>query len=68
VESDVLAEWGGQLEITALCAALHCAILVHSAAAPVVKMGEDSAAVVINLTFHRHYYALGEHYNTVQAL
>lgn len=67
VESATLAEWGGQLEIKALCASLLVKVRIFSATAPEVMMGEEVAGAVdtLNVTFHKHYYALGEHYNSV---
>lgn len=64
------AEWGGQPELLALTRLLHRPIWVHSRGAPVLKMGEDilDAPPPLQLTFHRHYYALGEHYNSVKPL
>lgn len=71
------AEWGGQLEVRALSECLRRPIHIYEAAAPVIKMGEETAARVdssvesssttepIIVTYHRHYYALGEHYNSV---
>lgn len=60
------AEWGGQLEVRALSECLHRPIHVYDATAPVVKMGEDGSGDPIIVTYHRHYYALGEHYNSVK--
>jgi OTU domain-containing protein 6 len=65
------AEWGGQLEVRALSECLHRPIHIYEANAPVLKMGEDSVGnesrrvEPIIITYHRHYYALGEHYNSV---
>lgn len=68
VASLTQAEWGGQLEIKALSAALQRPIMVYSANAPVMCMNDSSAAVgevaPLRVTFHSHYYALGEHYNS----
>ena len=74
-------EWGGQLEIRAISDVLHIPVYIYDANAPVLKMGEeylytnssggDSSDIVnrvINLTFHRHYYSLGEHYNSAVAM
>ena len=64
------AQWGGQLEVRALAQALKRTIIVYSVeySEPVV-MGEEfsshSDSNPIRLSFHRHYYALGEHYNSV---
>lgn len=63
-----LAEWGGQIEIQALCESLQRKIHVYSADAPLLRMGEDtvaSDAPPLRISYHKHYYALGEHYNSV---
>ena len=64
---------GGQVEINALCSVLQRRIWIYGADAsmPILKMGEDCAQntgvidVPIRVSFHRHYYTLGEHYNSV---
>jgi hypothetical protein len=41
---------------------------VHEADKQPVNMGEEFAAdAVIHLSYHRHAYSLGEHYNSVVA-
>lgn len=72
--------WGGQLELRALSAGLKRPIVVFSAEGPPLVMGKEFAVEgertededddwanksMILLSFHRHYYALGEHYNSV---
>lgn len=70
--------WGGQLELRALSEALKVPIVVFSAESPPLTMGEEhypdgedsedkdwSKKKAVLLSFHRHYYALGEHYNSV---
>ena len=72
--------WGGQLELRALCEGLKCPIVVFSAEGPPLTMGAEYAQgdadgnsdgigcnkdKALLLSFHRHYYALGEHYNSV---
>jgi OTU domain-containing protein 6 len=63
------AEWGGQLEIKALCSCLNRTMLIFSADSPVLKMGDeegkDCSRIPLKLAYHRHFYALGEHYNSV---
>ena len=61
-------EWGGQLEIRAMCAALRRCVLVYDAAAPVLAMGEEfrTNGPELRLAYHRHYFSLGEHYNSVE--
>lgn len=63
------AEWGGHIELRALAKALHKNIMVYSATAPSplkIDCGDNSNDHnQILLTYHRHYYALGEHYNVL---
>lgn len=79
VASSTLAEWGGQLELKALATALGRTIVVYSADAPVLTMQPQDAAYVasttslsvgppLRLSYHKHYYALGEHYNSVRSI
>ncbi|XP_078606780.1 deubiquitinase OTUD6B-like [Branchiostoma floridae x Branchiostoma japonicum] len=63
------AAWGGQLELQALSRILMCSIEVIQAEGPAIKIGEEyDAKLPIILTYHRHMYGLGEHYNTVRPL
>lgn len=64
------AQWGGQLELRALSSALNRPIVVYSADTAPLTMDDDSGnhrddkiREPILLSFHRHYFALGEHYN-----
>mmetsp|Transcript_12046 Transcript_12046/g.22410 ORF Transcript_12046/g.22410 Transcript_12046/m.22410 type:complete len:339 (+) Transcript_12046:108-1124(+) len=72
--------WGGQLELRALSEGLKCPIVVFSAEGSPLTMGAEYAPSAekdggdgndwdkkkaLLLSFHRHYYALGEHYNSV---
>jgi len=61
------AVWGGQIELQALAHALKVPIVVYSGDAPKVTMGEQytSSSPSLHLSFHKHAYALGEHYNSV---
>ena len=58
------AEWGGQPELLALARVLGRPIWVHSRDAPLLKMGEGAGAPLV-LTYHRDYYALGEHLSLI---
>jgi OTU domain-containing protein 6 len=64
------SDWGGQLELRALACSLATPIEVFSAESDVIKMGtefsEDREA--LQLTYHLHYYTLGEHFNSVAPL
>ena len=80
VASPVLAEWGGQLEVRALAGALGRPIHVYSADAPLLRMEPlgtpgtfveglaENSPSPLRLTYHKHYYALGEHYNSVTGI
>eukprot|EP00551_Chaetoceros_affinis_P004093 CAMPEP_0203683308 /NCGR_PEP_ID=MMETSP0090-20130426/47456_1 /ASSEMBLY_ACC=CAM_ASM_001088 /TAXON_ID=426623 /ORGANISM="Chaetoceros affinis, Strain CCMP159" /LENGTH=380 /DNA_ID=CAMNT_0050552449 /DNA_START=79 /DNA_END=1221 /DNA_ORIENTATION=+ len=70
------SEWGGHVELRALSTALQKTIVVYSAeSSPLFITNDDGGANdaaaddddnnVIRLSFHRKYYALGEHYNSV---
>mmetsp|Transcript_18911 Transcript_18911/g.40536 ORF Transcript_18911/g.40536 Transcript_18911/m.40536 type:complete len:336 (+) Transcript_18911:288-1295(+) len=69
--------WGGQLELRALSEGLKRPIVVFSAEGSPLTMGSEYAPDAGNddndwgkkeallLSYHRHYYALGEHYNSI---
>lgn len=61
------ADWGGELELRALADELRVRILVHRADAnEPLAMGEAGGdGAPLHVAFHQHYYALGEHYNSV---
>jgi OTU domain-containing protein 6 len=63
-------EWGGQVELKAIAASYQLPILIFESSAEPILMGEefdDGSGGVgpLKVCFHRHYYALGEHYNCV---
>jgi len=61
------ADWGGELELRALADELGVQILVHRAAEsePLVLGQKHDKGSPLQVAYHRHYYALGEHYNSV---
>lgn len=61
------SDWGGQLELRALACALETPIHVFSAESDVISMGDEFTAMrqPLQLTYHLHYYTLGEHFNSV---
>jgi len=62
------SDWGGHLELRALHQALKRSIVVYSAVQPKLVLGEDDGGGdPIRLSYHLHYYSLGEHYNQVVA-
>lgn len=56
--------WGGQLEIKALSSALKCPIKVIQASGPPTLQGENFEGQPLTITYHRHLFRLGEHYNS----
>lgn len=57
--------WGGQLEIKALSSSLKCPINVVQATGPdSIKQGVEFPGPPLVISYHRHMYSLGEHYNS----
>lgn len=56
--------WGGQIELKALSNALKCPIKIIQASGPPTIQGEDYPGPPLIVTYHRHLYRLGEHYNS----
>nr|XP_023015652.1 OTU domain-containing protein 6B [Leptinotarsa decemlineata] len=56
--------WGGQLELRALSNILTSPIKVIQATGPPTLQGEQFRGPELILTYHRHLYRLGEHYNS----
>lgn len=62
-------DWGGQLEIRALSNVLRCPIKVIQASGPEsIDQGEEFEGPALTITYHRHMYSLGEHYNSTEPL
>ena len=61
-------EWGGQLELQAIARAYGTDINVLQADGRIEKIGsgQDSEAESIWLTYYRHSFGLGEHYNALK--
>ncbi|CAB4281513.1 unnamed protein product [Prunus armeniaca] len=73
-EVESTAAWGGQLELGALTHCLKKHIMIYSGSFPDVEMGKeyksdssstDSSDSSIMLSYHKHAFGLGEHYNSV---
>lgn len=61
--------WGGQPELRALSQVLKRRIEVLQAEGTPIVFGEDwTQHETIHLAYYRHYYGLGEHYNSVTPL
>lgn len=59
-------EWGGQVELLALSSVLGRSIEVIQAEGPPMVVGEHFTGPRLLLSYHRHAYGLGEHYNSVR--
>ena len=59
-------EWGGQVELLALSSVLRRSIEVIQADGPPMVVGEHFTGPRLLLSYHRHAYGLGEHYNSVR--
>ncbi|XP_022953804.1 OTU domain-containing protein 6B-like [Cucurbita moschata] len=69
-EIESTAAWGGQLELGALTHCLKKHIMIFSGCFPDVEMGKEykSDGVLnssVRLSYHKHAFGLGEHYNSV---
>lgn len=66
-EVESTAVWGGQLELGALTHCLKKHIMIFSGSFPDVEMGKEykSDDLSIMLSYHKHAFGLGEHYNSV---
>ncbi|CAI0468017.1 unnamed protein product [Linum tenue] len=73
-EVESTAAWGGQLELGALTHCLKKPIMIYSGSFPDVEMGQEyksgggnalSNGKLLMLSYHKHAFGLGEHYNSV---
>ncbi|KAL5730276.1 ubiquitinyl hydrolase 1 [Ranunculus cassubicifolius] len=66
-EVESTAAWGGQLELGALTHCLRKHIIVLSGSFPDVEMGKEykSKGESLLLSYHKHAFGLGEHYNSL---
>lgn len=58
--------WGSQVELRAVSQVHGLKIEVVQGEGPVVVIGDAGKTVVV--TFHKHYFGLGEHYNSTKPL
>lgn len=59
--------WGGHTELQVLASLFQRPIQVFMAGEPTLTVGEQFAGAPLRLSYHKHMYALGEHYNSVIA-
>jgi OTU domain-containing protein 6 len=60
--------WGGDLEMDALANALKAKITVFKADGPYSFGPDDDSVLTVNISFHRHQFTLGAHYNSLVSL
>ncbi|WCJ24177.1 Deubiquitinase OTUD6B [Euphorbia peplus] len=72
-EIESTSAWGGHLELDALTHCLRRPIMIYSGSIPDVEMGKkyksdgetSSSNTALLLSYHKHAFGLGEHYNSV---
>jgi OTU domain-containing protein 6 len=60
--------WGGQFEIQALSRSLKREIQIIQANSPILKIGEEFDSSPLRISYHRHSFGLGEHYNSLHMI
>lgn len=58
--------WAGQFEIQALAQSLQRPIHIIQVGSPVLILGEEFDQPPLLISYHKHAYALGEHYNSLE--
>ncbi|KAJ3163531.1 OTU domain-containing protein 6B [Geranomyces michiganensis] len=59
------AAWGGQTELQALARALGRPIHIVQAGSPTLVVGEQFSTEPLFVSYHKHAYGLGAHYNSL---
>ncbi|XP_064467402.1 deubiquitinase OTUD6B-like isoform X2 [Ornithodoros turicata] len=57
--------WGGQVELRALSHVCKAPVIVVQATGPSIEIGMEYTSKPILLSYHRHMYDMGEHYNSL---
>mmetsp|Transcript_4256 Transcript_4256/g.12817 ORF Transcript_4256/g.12817 Transcript_4256/m.12817 type:complete len:292 (-) Transcript_4256:2018-2893(-) len=57
--------WGGEVEIRVMATIFKVRIVVYAVGLPLTTHGEENTSPTLRLSFHRKYFGLGEHYNSV---
>lgn len=63
-DTENIATWGGQIELQALSNVLEHPIEIIQAVGPSTFQGDNYKTETLIITYHRHIYSLGEHYNS----
>ena len=59
-------EWGSQVELKAIVSVFKFQIKIFTSDSQPIIMGDEyKENGTLNLSFHRKFYSLGEHYNSV---
>lgn len=59
------ALWGGQIEIQAISNLYNVCIKVFQANTKPIEFNSNLKSIVLNISYHKHEYGLGEHYNSL---
>uniref|UniRef100_T1PA48 ubiquitinyl hydrolase 1 n=1 Tax=Musca domestica TaxID=7370 RepID=T1PA48_MUSDO len=63
------AAWGGQIELKALSSILKVPIeVIQADGSPTIQGADEFGGSPLIITYHRHMYSLGEHYNSTVEL
>ena len=69
LDIECTSAWGGQVEIRALANVLKIPVEVIQAEGPPIVVGEEfKSQERLVVTYHRHMYGLGEHYNATKKI
>ena len=60
--------WGGQLELKVISDILNVPIEVVQAANPDILIGDNKSREKLIVTYHRHLFGSGEHYNSTEPI
>ncbi|KYQ88221.1 OTU domain containin protein [Tieghemostelium lacteum] len=64
-----IGKWGGQIELKALSHCLQSRIVIYHSNSKDIIIGEEfNNSEPLNLSYHKHAFTLGEHYNSVVPL
>ncbi|RKP05671.1 hypothetical protein THASP1DRAFT_19512 [Thamnocephalis sphaerospora] len=64
---ETTAEWGGHAEILAMSRIFRLPVHIVQMGAPVMKISEEFPSDrPLRISYHRHAYGLGEHYNSLR--
>ncbi|KAJ1678831.1 OTU protein [Spiromyces aspiralis] len=65
-ELEITAVWGGQQEILALSHVFKVPVDVYQMGQPKLRISEHYDAAPVAMSYHKHAFGLGEHYNSLR--